>query len=179
MDLIEPKKIIDFLQKNEFSVVLKQVRRGVELRFPEIKTKFLKKPAKVISYIVKRGKNPGVIINDDTKTTVELPEYVTKSFIITRIISECNNFGYDYHYLILNNKNDIHVSTGIEEIESFIPSLKGLKKKKEDILIEIIGDLGSKMSIEDAKKLAEKYEVIEGFNILIGLIQQKAKGEEE
>jgi len=165
-------KVTDFLIKNNYVVAIKAIKRGIELSLPEIKNKIFSQPAKTVKFMTKRGKNSKIVITDGTKTTIELPDYTIKYFLIYQILNTCRYIGYDYNNILIMNQVGEYIDKGIDGIEKTLKPSRGKERIKEDSLSEVISEFISSGDQETCKKLAEEAKILDGFQIILNLLQK-------
>ena len=160
------EKILEFLKKNDYVVVVKKIKGGFDIKWPELKDAFNKIPSSIERFIIKGGKNSKITIINKERNDVELPSYIIRSFITTRLFVECNNIGYDINYLIFQDKNGKEIGVGGEYIDDFLKGIRGVNIEKEDLLLNLLLERATGTDLQACRKIAEEKEILEGFDLI-------------
>lgn len=165
-------KVTEFLIKHEYFVSIKPIKKGVELGLPEIKNKILTQSQKNIKFTFKRGKNSKLYIDDGTKTSIELPDYMIKYFTLYQLLNKCKVIGYNIDNIVVLDKDGKINNSGLEAVENIIKSSRGEEGLKEEMLTEIISEYTVGGNLLECRTKADKNSILDGFDLMLNLLQQ-------
>jgi len=159
--------VLEFLKKNDYVIVIKKIKGGIEMKLPSVKNKFLSRPQRVVKCLIKYGKNPRLTLDDGVvdKLVIAVPEYTIRSYITAIVMQQCFELGFSNEFVIL----DGNPKAGIEGLEDILKPPKN--KEKEAYLTELMKDLGRGVSMDECVALSKKLEIAEGFKMIIDLIK--------
>jgi len=161
---------IEFLKKHNYIVSVKELKDGLEVKFPELKTRFIVKPARTITYLIKRGKNPKLTIKESGEV-VKIPEYAIRLYIGSLITKHCIEIGYNFDYLVVYDRHDKELGLGIEKVEEIMKAPK-VNTEKEELLIDMFNKCGEVGIIESFDNIAKDLGISEGFALIKSLVSK-------
>lgn len=165
--------LIDFLKKQGYVIIVKDIRGGLTVTLPEIKTKFVTKESKTTTFLIKRGKNSRILI-DDPKKTIKIPEYAIRLYLSSVILQTCMDLGYNFDFLIVKDKLDREIGIGIESVEKIIRNPKDTEK--EFALIDIFNKCSKIGTFETFAIQVKEAGIEEGFNTIKSLFTGETNG---
>lgn len=113
--MVQRFEVEEFLEKNNYLVVVKPTDTGILLILPDGKFRHESIPLNNLYEIHYRDEVADILLN--TEELLQVPAYAARMAVATHIVSTCEFMRYSPEYICVKNQEDLKVGHGIKFID--------------------------------------------------------------